>query len=183
MNLVNSIVIFSWLHSLHERQQRRPLFSGLGSMTSECIAFKWCISNVVLSPCEYANCFEHRLHRALPWPTFSRYLTDLHVSWTHRCRYKIAKRLLLFEWRFKGCSTVPKIVIEIGKACSTMQKIMIEIEIVFEIMWLKSAWNKHGYYNVTGSTMLIFVIEIVIEFFRTSSDRSGKFWLKSTKNQ
>ena len=30
--------------------------------------------------------------------------------------------------------------------------------------WLKSAWNKHGYFNVTGSTMPIFVIEIVIEF-------------------
>jgi len=49
--------------------------------------------------------------------------------------------------------------------------------------WLKSAWNKHGFFNVTGSTLPIFVIEIVIEFFRTSSACSEKFWLKSTKNQ
>jgi len=28
---------------------------------------------------------------------------------------------------------------------------------------LKSAWNKHGYFNVTGSTMPIFVTEIVFE--------------------
>jgi len=28
---------------------------------------------------------------------------------------------------------------------------------------LKSAWNKHGYFNVTGSTVPIFVIEIVFE--------------------
>jgi len=58
---------------------------------------------------------------------------------------------------------------------------------------LKSAWNKHGYFNVTGSTVPIFVIEIVIEiskpcsimqkivieilieFFRSSSARSEKF--------
>jgi len=30
-------------------------------------------------------------------------------------------------------------------------------------------------FNVTGSTIPIFVIEIVIEFFRTSSARSEKF--------
>jgi len=29
--------------------------------------------------------------------------------------------------------------------------------------WLKAAWNKHGYFNVTGSTMPIFVLEIVFE--------------------
>jgi len=29
---------------------------------------------------------------------------------------------------------------------------------------LKSAWNKHGYFKVTGSTMPIFVIEIAIDF-------------------
>jgi len=29
---------------------------------------------------------------------------------------------------------------------------------------LKSTWNKHGYFNVTGYTMPIFVIEIVIDF-------------------
>jgi len=28
---------------------------------------------------------------------------------------------------------------------------------------LKSAWNKYGYFNVTGSTMPIFVIKIVFE--------------------
>jgi len=28
---------------------------------------------------------------------------------------------------------------------------------------LKSAWNKHGYFYVTGSTMPVFVIEIVFE--------------------
>ena len=37
--------------------------------------------------------------------------------------------------------------------------------------WLRSAWNKHGYFNTTGSSTPIFVIEIVIEFFRTSSAR------------
>ena len=46
--------------------------------------------------------------------------------------------------------------------------------------WLKSAWNKHDFFNVTGSTVPIFVIEIVIEVFRTSSARSENFWLKST---
>jgi len=47
-----------------------------------------------------------------------------------------------------------EIVIEIGKPFSTMQKIVIEI-----------------------------VIEIAIEYFRTSSARFEKFWLKLTKNQ
>jgi len=72
---------------------------------------------------------------------------------------------------------VQKIVIEIGKPYATMQKIVIEI--VFEIVilksLLKSAWNKHGFFNVTGSTMPIFVIEIVIGFFRTTNARSEKF--------
>jgi len=54
-------------------------------------------------------------------------------------------------------------------------------KIVIEITWLKSAWNKHAYFNVAGSAMPIFVLEIVIEFFRTSSARSEKFWLKSAK--
>jgi len=63
---------------------------------------------------------------------------------------------------------VSEIVIEIGKPCSTMQKIVIEIAI-------ESTWNKHGFFSVTGSTVPIFVIEIVIEFFRTSSARSEKF--------
>jgi len=31
---------------------------------------------------------------------------------------------------------------------------------------LKSTWNKHGYFNVIGSTMPIFVIEIVTDFFQ-----------------
>jgi len=35
-------------------------------------------------------------------------------------------------------------------------------------------WNKQGFLNVTGSTMPIFVIEIVIEFVRTSSVHSEK---------
>jgi len=55
-----------------------------------------------------------------------------------------------------GRSTVPKIVFE------------IVIEIGME-------WNKHGFCNVTGSTVTIFVIEIVIEFLRTNSTRSEKF--------
>jgi len=54
-------------------------------------------------------------------------------------------------------------------------EIVIEIvlEIVVEIMI--EIWNKHGYFNITGSTTPIFVIEIVIEFFRTSSARYEKF--------
>ena len=54
---------------------------------------------------------------------------------------------------YMGRSTVPKIVFE------------IVIEIGME-------WNKHGFCNVTGSTVTIFVIEIVIEFLRTNSTRS-----------
>jgi len=38
-------------------------------------------------------------------------------------------------------------------------------------------------FNVTGSTIPIFVIEIVIGFFRTTSVRYEKLWLKSAKNQ
>jgi len=34
---------------------------------------------------------------------------------------------------------------------------------------LKSAWNRHGYFNVTGSTGPIFVIEIVIEIDKPCS--------------
>jgi len=49
--------------------------------------------------------------------------------------------------------------------------------------WFKSTWNKHGFFSVTGSTVSIFVIEIVNEFFRRSSAHSEKFWLKSAKNQ
>jgi len=53
-------------------------------------------------------------------------------------------------YTIKGCSIVQKIVIEIG------------IEIGMEQTRL---------FNVTGSTMPIFVIEIVIEFFRMSSEK------------
>jgi len=62
-------------------------------------------------------------------------------------------------------------VIEIGKACSTMQKIVIKIvmEIVIEI-----CTEQTRLFQVTSSTVPIFVIEIVIIFFRTSSARSGK---------
>ena len=31
-------------------------------------------------------------------------------------------------------------------------------------LWLKSAWNKHSYFNLTSSTMPIFVIEILTNF-------------------
>ena len=76
-----------------------------------------------------------------------------------------------------------EIVIEIGKPCSTMQKFVIEIvfEIVIEIVIFSSTWNKHAFFNVTGSSMPIFVIEILITFFRRSSARSEKFRLKSAK--
>jgi len=79
-----------------------------------------------------------------------------------------------------GIEIVFEIVIEIGKPCSTMQKIVIEIvtETVIEI-----GMEHTRLFQCNGSTMPIFVTEIVIEFFRTSSALSEKFWLKSAKNQ
>jgi len=53
--------------------------------------------------------------------------------------------------------SVIEIVFEIGKPRSTMQKIVIET-------CMKQTWL----FNVTGSTVPIFVIEILIKFFRTS---------------
>ena len=49
-----------------------------------------------------------------------------------------------------------------------MQKIVIEI--VIEV-----GMEQTRLFSVTASTMSIFVIEIMIEFFRTSSARSQKF--------
>jgi len=58
--------------------------------------------------------------------------------------------------------------LEIGKPCSTMQKNVIKI--VIEIY----AEQTRLFQCNRGSTTPIFVIEIVIEFFRTRSARSKK---------
>ena len=50
--------------------------------------------------------------------------------------------------------------------CSTVQKTLLK------------AWKKHGYFNVTGSTMPIFVIEIL----RMSSACSKKIQTETDKN-
>jgi len=63
---------------------------------------QWCQNASPLSVLIASNTDYIELCRDWLSPCGPRYLTDLHVSWTGRCRYKIAKRLLLFEWGFKG---------------------------------------------------------------------------------
>jgi len=48
---------------------------------------------------------------------------------------------------------------------------------------LKSAWNKHNYFNVTDFTMPSFVSEIVIEFFQNEQWSFSKILTEIDKNQ